>query len=577
MHLPDITAPERLVLLTFQEKLGQILSDQVTSIFGNELSVERLLFGQLDQFDFREADMLLALSESSLSIARKIHPRLNHTIKGKRTINQLYLSHILELPPNQTILVVNDSFRNTMQVVNELEAYELPHTFLPFRPGEQEDVDIDWVVTLDEEPLIPKKYKQIINLGTRAVGLDSILEIKERFGLTVSRERVIANYFKTLVSMLGKQLGPASNRYISNWLGSGNEKRDNVNLDALVAESEVMQKLKARARQLAATDNPIHITGSLGAGKRLLARMIHNDSPRQMHPFNTLHCPSRPEDMLERELFGWEQGDAIYPGILEGSHLGTVCLEGIEVMPLGLQDRLIQVIKEQKLVRQGGKVFVPLDVRIITTSHENLCDLYNRQRTSRELFLHLQKSVCTLPQLSERPEDVERLALEYLETRFPGHAITMSDRLLDFMKSRRWEGDVQELYNVLSIMAVGSNAVLDMEHLPYHILLDREAIIDANASEIDTIVTRIEEHDFLPEILTILEVYQQGKRANVRYGRQTVISLLQEKGVTLTIQQLRLRLQRLQSLGLVKARKGRAGSTLSRAGENFLANMAARR
>jgi len=570
----ESSRPERLVLLTFQEKLGTILSEQMQGIFGDELKVAQLVFGRLDQFEFHPGDMLLALSESSLNIARKIHPDLNHVLLGQRTINQLYLHHILGLPAGQNILVVNDSFQSTMQVLTELERYDLPHTFVPFRPTEEPGVPIDWVVTVDEEPLVPAQYTNVTNVGTRALGLDTVLEIKDKFGLSTPRKDAISNYFKSLASMVGKQLGDTSNRYISNWLGGETSNQTPLSFEALVSRSAVMKQFKEQAKRLAATPNPIHISGSIGSGKGPVARMIHTASPRRDHPFSAIHCPSRPDDMLERELFGWEDGDNIYPGVLEGSHLGTVCIERLESLPLHLQERLIQVIQEQKLVRQGGKVFISLDVRLITTSLGSLSDLYNQQRISRGLFLLLQQSICHLPPLSERREDIEAIALDYLKERFPGHRIQLAPALIDLISSRRWQGDVQELYNVLSLMAAGGQEILDVRHLPYHILTDAGSTPSTYPSEMNTLITKIEEHDFLPEVLAILEVYLEGKKAHSRYGRQTVIKLLKDKGVTLTIQQLRLRLQRLQSLGLVEARKGRAGSTISRAGERLLAHCA---
>jgi len=575
VHAAETDGPRRLVLLTFQTKLGMTLTDQLQGIFGRRLNMDHVLFGQLDQYEFTEGDMLLALTKSSLRIAGKFHPNLSHTFLGARCINQLYLTHILALPAGQNILVVNDSLDSTMEVVRELEAYELPHNFVPFHPGKTPEEHIDWVVTPDEEALVPAEYNQVINLGTRLIGLDTILNLKElfSFGNGLDRKEIIDSYFKTLVCMVDKQLAPTSNRYISNWLGSRTESRKDVSFDMLVAKSNAMQELVTRGRMLAVSATPVHVSGSIGAGKRRIARMIHHESPRCMHPFNALHCPSRPMDMLERELFGWEDGKDIYPGLLESSHLGTLCLEGLESLPRELQNRLIQVIQEQRLVRQGGKVFVPVDVCLITTSHAPLGTLYNREQISRELFLLLQKGVCPLPALSERAEDVEELVSTYLEERFPGHPVRLTGSLLEFLRNHTWEGDMQELFNVLSLMAASEKKVLDVGDLPYHIL----ANVSQNApaeSETDALVSEIEKRDFLPEILAILKVYQEGKQANSRYGRRTVISLLAEKGISLTIQQLRLRLERLQSLGLIEARKGRAGSTISRSGEELLVHFA---
>ncbi len=90
--------PQRLIIQTYQEQLGFILSDQLNAVFDDKLDTRRLLFRQLDQFKFHSSDLLLAFSDSSLNISTYIHRDLNHAILGKRTVNQLYLNHILELP-----------------------------------------------------------------------------------------------------------------------------------------------------------------------------------------------------------------------------------------------------------------------------------------------------------------------------------------------------------------------------------------------------------------------------------------------------------------------------------------------
>ncbi|QJB56742.1 sigma 54-interacting transcriptional regulator [Pseudodesulfovibrio sp. zrk46] len=569
------TKPTRLTVMTFQERLGVVLSEQLQSIFGPELHVERCLFGQLDQMDFNEEDLLFALHESSLNMARKLHPNLGQTMRGERRINQFHMNRILALPPGQKLLVVNDSLSNTMEVLNELDFYELSHELVAFSPEETPPDDIDWVVHPDEETLVPPKYAQVINLGTRCIGMSYILEIYDLFELELPRKQLVANYFKTLAHMANKQLGPASNRYVSNWLGGTPANQEDVTFDLLVAHSKAMQGLIDRASLMARTDSPIHISGTIGSGKRRLAQMIHNASPRKGHPFGSLHCPSRSKDMLERELFGWEDETGIYPGIIEVSHLGTICLEGLESLPVDLQNRLIQIIQEQRVVRQHGKVHIPVDVRVTATSHDDLNELYKRRQISHELFLLLQQNQCTIPPLSKRPEDVEQLANDYLRAHFSGQKVRLTADLIDFMRKRHWEGDEQELFNVLSLMASSLKPVLDVSDLPYHIMSDSRITDATPASEVGELVEKIEEHDFLPEILAILRVYQEGKQANSRYGRHTVIDLLAAKGVTLTIQQLRLRLQRLQTLGLISARKGRAGSTISRAGEDFLAHFPA--
>lgn len=564
--------PRRLTILTFQDRMGMIFADQLEALFGSSLTVSRCLFSQIGQATFTEEDTLLAFSAGILRIVHQLHPHVHQAMRGIRSLNQFNLHQLLTLPPGQTILVVNDALTSTQEVIAELEMYALPHTFIPYSPESPPTEAIDQVITPDEVPLVPERYENIINLGTRPMSLATVLDLRDHFQLDCDRRELVTTYFKTLAQIASKRLSLTASRYVTPWKGESRGNPDEAGFHDLVVNSPAMFTMVHHLKRIAVLDSSVHISGTIGSGKRLIARMIHNASPRRNSSFASLHCSSRSAEMLERELFGWQEGTDIHPGILESNHLGTVCLEDVSSLPLALQNRLIQVIQERQLARQGGKAFVPVDVRIITTSHEELRELYVRRQLTHEIFLILQRNVCRIPPLSERTEDFALLVIGFLEDRFAGQNIHLTGAVMEFLKHRPWEGDVQELFNVLSLMASDGKKVLDMEDLPYHLLTDAAGQQEPADSEPDikALVRIIEEYDFLHEILTILRVYLDGKRANNRYGRKTAIALLAKENVHLTIQQLRLRLERLQSLGLIEARKGRAGSTISKKGEWFL-------
>ncbi|MCC6301892.1 MAG: sigma-54-dependent Fis family transcriptional regulator [Gammaproteobacteria bacterium] len=211
------------------------------------------------------------------------------------------------------------------------------------------------------------------------------------------------------------------------------------------------------ARRVAVTDATIMITGESGVGKEVLARYVHRHSPRAPRPFVAINCAAIPDNMLEATLFGYEKGAftgaySACPGKFEQAQHGTLLLDEISEMDLGLQAKLLRVLQEREVERLGGRGTIALDVRILATSNRTLRDEVSAGRFREDLFYRLNVFPLHLPPLRERTGDILPLARRILGrgARAQGRAApaltaAAERRLLD----HGWPGNVRELDNVL--------------------------------------------------------------------------------------------------------------------------------
>ncbi len=243
-------------------------------------------------------------------------------------------------------------------------------------------------------------------------------------------------------------------------------KEERGSLHRLVGGSEIMQKLRAAIKRAAPTPAKVLILGENGVGKELVARAIHDLSPRDEGPFVRLNCAAIPKDLVESELFGHEKGaftgaSALKRGKLELAHGGTLFLDEVGDMSLEAQAKLLRAIESNEFERVGGTRIHTFDSRIIAATNKDLNAEVETGRFRRDLYYRLNVLPITVPPLRERSEDVPELIEHYLgyfrrEYGRPGLALT--GKALDLLTRHRWPGNVRELRNLverLVIMAPG--------------------------------------------------------------------------------------------------------------------------
>jgi two-component system response regulator FlrC len=243
-----------------------------------------------------------------------------------------------------------------------------------------------------------------------------------------------------------------------------------VDFVAIAPES---QRLSTLARRVAASDCTVLIAGESGTGKEVLARFIHRCSPRAQQPFVAVNCAAIPENMLEAMLFGHERGaftgaHAGHAGKFEQAQNGTLLLDEVTEMPLGLQAKLLRVLQEREVERIGGRAPVALDVRVLATTNRNLRAEVAAGRFREDLYYRLNVFPLSTSPLRDRRDDVLPLAMRLLTSRCrPGERIpALSADAAHLLLTYPWPGNVRELDNVMQrALILCSGAVIEAEHV----------------------------------------------------------------------------------------------------------------
>ena len=225
-------------------------------------------------------------------------------------------------------------------------------------------------------------------------------------------------------------------------------------------------------RKMARTESSVLITGESGTGKELFAHAIHNSSPRAAAPFVAINCAALPDSLLESELFGYEDGAFTgarkggKAGLFELASSGSIFLDEIEGMAPGTQLKLLRVIQEREMMRVGGDRVIPIDVRIISASNQDLTAMMEEGRFRSDLFYRVSTLPLDLPPLRRR-EDILTLIEEFKSTLRLAFVLTEETKALLLRYS--WPGNIRELRNCVEYLGCQNLPVIEPENLPYTI------------------------------------------------------------------------------------------------------------
>lgn len=255
--------------------------------------------------------------------------------------------------------------------------------------------------------------------------------------------------------------------------------RANWQFHDIVGTDNNFLEIKRLAERLSHTDSTVLVTGESGTGKELIAASIHNTSPRRIQPFIRLNCAALPQNLLESELFGYEEGafsgarKGGKPGKFELASGGTVFLDEIGDMPLATQTTLLTVLQERVIERLGGTTPIFIDVRVIAATNQNLEYMVEKGRFRKDLFYRLNVVRLKIPPLRERRGDIPLLAknlIMRINKRLHTNIHTISDEALLLLQSYHWPGNVRELENLLENALVLANSegekIIMVRHFP---------------------------------------------------------------------------------------------------------------
>jgi two-component system response regulator HydG len=246
------------------------------------------------------------------------------------------------------------------------------------------------------------------------------------------------------------------------------ELEEKYSFHNIIGKSKAMQQVYQMIRQVAASQTNVLIDGESGTGKELVARALHFNSPRAQHPFVAINCSALPETLLESELFGYVKGaftdaKATKKGLFEVADGGTLLLDEISSMPLGLQAKILRVLQDSEIRPLGGTTSRKVDVRIISATNKDLENAIEEGIFREDLFYRLNVINIVLPPLRKRREDIPMLAQHFLShyAKLNNKKVTGFDTpAMSYLMNAPWKGNVRELENTVERAVVLSNAVI---------------------------------------------------------------------------------------------------------------------
>jgi len=267
----------------------------------------------------------------------------------------------------------------------------------------------------------------------------------------------------------------------------------------LVGQTPAMVQLRELVLQLAQIDVDLVINGATGTGKEVIARCLHDFSPRADKPFVALNCGAVTESVIESELFGHEAGAFTGAskrriGKIEYACGGTLFLDEIESMPHSLQVRLLRVLQERTLQRLGGNASIDVDIRVVAASKVNLREAANEGHFREDLYYRLNVASIDIPCLDQRKEDIPVLFCHFAEQanqRFSREARTVPDSLLQQLMQQSWPGNVRELRNIAERWTLGLS-----------ITSNPDAVLAPQSGDLDEIVGSYEKEVIINALKT---------------------------------------------------------------------------
>lgn len=357
------------------------------------------------------------------------------------------------------------------------------------------------VVSIDKEGNIDKynvKFKEIFNMRDDNIDGENIFQLldfikkpstndlkKHKTGVFYYKEnsRNLKGIYNVSEIAVKNKLKGYVIDFIENKDAIKNYNKINkdykITLDNIISESEIMEHTKQKALIASKSNSTVLITGESGTGKELFARAIHNHSDRVDNTFVTVNCAAIPDNLLESELFGYEEG--AFTGAKKGgklgkfeiAHKGTIFLDEIGDMSLHLQGKLLRVLQERELDKIGGKSNILIDVRVIAATNKNLVELVEKGQFREDLYYRLNVIPITLPALRQRKDDIP-LLIDYMIKEYAHKlnkdVIGIEDDAKKTLIDYSWPGNVRELQNVIEYsINMSDSSLLNLDIIPNNI------------------------------------------------------------------------------------------------------------
>lgn len=484
-------------------------------------------------------ERLIKYSEEVISL----HSGINHTYKNL-TVENDELKSIINLSKNGMILISNDG---EIKVCNESVKNILDINFdiVGKKLNNLEDKDILGVLKLKnpKDEVVKFKNKYI------TVNKHTINSFGKEIGFYFCIQEI--TYIKKLEQNLSKMLRDKGQiaRYT---------------FDDIKTNSVNMENTKNLAKKIAKSDYTVLITGESGTGKELFAQSIHNESDRRNQPFIAINCAAMPENLLESELFGYEEGAFTgalkggKKGLFEQAHNGTVFLDEIGDMPMYLQIKLLRVLQENQVMRVGGQSIIDIDVRVIAATNRDLPKMIKEEKFRSDLYYRINVLPIHIPPLRERKDDINMMLKYFIE-----RDISISEKVKFIINSYNWPGNIRELRNTaMYINTMSSGEEVSIDDLPYNLINIKKDY----KKEIDYLKNKT----CIEKTIEVMKCIDRHNKNQKSSGRSSIYKELSEKGILITEGEVRHILEILKEEDIVLSNSGRKGSELSNKGLEIL-------
>ncbi|GAA0735912.1 sigma-54 interaction domain-containing protein [Clostridium oceanicum] len=331
--------------------------------------------------------------------------------------------------------------------------------------------------------------------------------------------------------------------------------------------SKVLLECINKAKKIAKIDAPALIMGESGTGKELFAQSIHNVSKRSTRPFVAINCAALPSTLLESELFGYEEGSFTGAkkggkrGLFELAHTGTIFLDEIGDVPINVQVKLLRILQEKEVMRVGGSNIIPVDVRVIAATNQDLKGLIEKGTFRMDLYYRLNVLGLHLPPLRDRKEDIKCLIKDILdELGYSNKKI--DDNVMNILLNYSWKGNVRELRNCVEYMAYMGGDLLTKDDLPEDI---KSVSLNTETSTIKCFV-----FDDLLYTDRKIAFYILNLLNNKSCGRRAIYQNAIAEGQNISEHDVRKIMTYLNEKDLIIYGKGRSGAKLTNKGREIL-------
>lgn len=344
--------------------------------------------------------------------------------------------------------------------------------------------------------------------------------------------------------------------------------------------SKSIQDSTIIAKRMSKSDSSVLIMGESGTGKEVFAQSIHNNSIRKNYNFVAVNCAAIPENLLESEMFGYEEGSFTGArkggkiGYFELAHKGTIFLDEIAEIPLLLQSKLLRVIEEKKVSKIGSRKAIDIDVRVIAATNKNLYDLVKKEKFREDLYYRLNVLPLYVPPLRERDNDIMVLVHHFI-TKMNSRFILSNDAEKKLLQ-HNWRGNIRELRNTIEYLTNLDKKIVGPEDIP---LIKWEPDEDSrvttmniqhinmrnNAVAANQLIEKfmLQEGRKLDLYLFVLSRLMKAYKEKSRIGRNAIYEYALKENKFITEQEIRNALKKLDSYGFVNSERGRGGSTLT--------------